>query len=173
VGKLTLPKQGGALEIFLNSLVIAYKNHSKVVPVHAMRAYVGVEVLLHSDLGTRGDEWSFLTYWLSLGKETHSTYLIEDRMAAELVWFLSRRNFFPQPGIKPRLLAVVPLNYLLQQLCYPYSYSRSYYSCLYDCILKLLKLHIKVFETVEWHVVCLPEDLMYYIITLFYLFHTT
>jgi hypothetical protein len=56
-----LPKQGGALEIFLNSLVIAYKSHTKVVPVHAMRPYVGVEVLLHSDLGTREDELSFLT----------------------------------------------------------------------------------------------------------------
>ena len=56
-----LPKQDGALEIFLNSLVIAFKSHSKVVPVHAMKAYVGVELLLHSDLGTRGDEWLFLT----------------------------------------------------------------------------------------------------------------
>jgi hypothetical protein len=51
-----LPKQEGAIEIFHNSLVIAFKSHSKVVPVRAMKAYVGVEVLLHLHLGTRGDE---------------------------------------------------------------------------------------------------------------------
>jgi hypothetical protein len=46
-----LTKQDGALEIFHNSLVIAFKSQGKVVPVHVMKAYVGVEVLLHSDLG--------------------------------------------------------------------------------------------------------------------------
>jgi len=56
-----LPKQDGAFEIFHNSLVIAFKSQGKVVPLHAMKAYVGVEVLLHSDFGTRWDEWSFLS----------------------------------------------------------------------------------------------------------------
>jgi len=56
-----LPKQDGALEIFHNSLVIAFKSQGKVVRLHARKAYVGVEVLLHSDLGTRGVECSFLT----------------------------------------------------------------------------------------------------------------
>jgi len=71
-----LPKQDGALEIFHNNLVIAFKSHSKVVPVHAMKAYVGVEVLLHSDLGTRGNEWSFLT-WIDCPWEERPTVLIE------------------------------------------------------------------------------------------------
>jgi hypothetical protein len=122
-----LPEQDGALEIFLNSLVIAFKSHSKVVPVHAMKACVGVEVLLHSDLGTRQDEWQFFT-WIDCPWEKRSTVPIEWKTGWLQSWFGffgEEKNFFPLPGIKPQLLAVLPPSYLLQQPCYPYSYSRS------------------------------------------------
>jgi len=49
-----------------------------VIHVHAMKAYVRVEILLHSDFGTRGDEWSFLT-WIDCPHEKRPTIPLNRR----------------------------------------------------------------------------------------------
>jgi hypothetical protein len=169
-----LPKQDGTLEICHNSIAVALKvivNLSLYVPWRHVREgrYCCIQTL-----SLEGGEWSTYTQVaLPLGKEPDSTHWIGDWVAPELVWCLWRRekhlartrNQTTTPRCPaPKLLAPPAL---LPQLLF-----QIVIFFLYD-ILKWLKPHVKVFETVQWHVALLAEGLRCDILTLFYRLHTT